>query len=147
MKKYIAVIKKFKKARVVLASELNRYDIMNTNKLMLLESSIKEIEKLLNIKMNIVKNPIITEKMTDQSEKYNRFAFVVDKNANKIEIKKEVEKMYDVVVTSIKTMVCIIVRKELEVQKSGMIVGKTSTYKKAIVTLAEGDSIDFYSNI
>ena len=41
--------------------------------------------------MNIVKKPIITEKMTDQSEKYNRFAFVVDKNANKIEIKKEVE--------------------------------------------------------
>ena len=92
--------------------------------------------------MNIVKKPIITEKMTDQSEKYNRFAFVVDKNANKIEIKKEVEKMYDVVVTSIKTMVCI-GKKRVRGTKSGMIVGKTSTYKKAIVTLAEGDSIDF----
>ena len=96
--------------------------------------------------MNIVKKPIITEKMSDQSEKYNRFAFVVDKNANKIEIKKEVEKMYDVVVTSIKTMVCI-GKKRVRGTKSGMIVGKTSTYKKAIITLAEGDSIDFYSNI
>ena len=71
--------------------------------------------------MNIVKKPIITEKMTDQSEKYNRFAFVVDKNANKIEIKKEVEKMYDVVVTSIKTMVCI-GKKRVRGTKSGMIV-------------------------
>ena len=96
--------------------------------------------------MNIVKKPIITEKMTDQSEKYNRFAFVVDKNANKIEIKKEVEKMYDVVVTSIKTMVCM-VKKRVRGTKSGMIKGKTSKYKKAIIKLNEGETIDIYSNI
>ena len=84
--------------------------------------------------------------MTDQSEKYNRYAFVVDRKVNKIEIKKAVAEMYDVSVDSVRTMVCI-GKKRVRGTKSGMIVGKTSTYKKAIVTLAEGDSIDFYSNI
>jgi len=96
--------------------------------------------------MKIIKKPIITEKMTDQSEKYNRYAFVVDRKVNKIEIKKAVAEMYDVTVDSVRTMVCI-GKKRVRGTKSGMIVGKTSTYKKAIVTLAEGDSIDFYSNI
>ena len=96
--------------------------------------------------MNIIKKPIITEKMTSQSEKYNRFAFVVDRKSNKIEIKKAVEEMYDVAVNSVRTMVCI-GKKRVRGTKSGMIEGRTSTYKKAIVTLAEGDSIDFYSNI
>ena len=96
--------------------------------------------------MSIIKKPVITEKMTEQSEKYNRFAFVVDRRANKIEIKKAIEEMYDVVVDSVRTMVCI-GKKRVRGTKSGMIVGKTSTYKKAIVTLEEGDSIDFYSNI
>jgi large subunit ribosomal protein L23 len=96
--------------------------------------------------MSIIKKPIITEKMTDQSEKYNRYAFVVDKKVNKIEIKKAVADMYDVTVDSVRTMVCI-GKKRVRGTKSGMIVGKTSTYKKAIVTLADGDSIDFYSNI
>ena len=84
--------------------------------------------------------------MTNQSEKYNRYAFVVDRKVNKIEIKKAVAEMYDVTVDSVRTMVCI-GKKRVRGTKSGMIVGKTSTYKKAIVTLVEGDSIDFYSNI
>ena len=96
--------------------------------------------------MSIIKKPVITEKMTDQSEKYNRFAFVVNKKANKIEIKKAVAEMYDVTVDAVRTMVCI-GKKRVRGTKSGMIVGKTSTYKKAIVTLIEGDAIDFYSNI
>ena len=96
--------------------------------------------------MSIIKKPVITEKMTTQSEKFNRSAFVVDRKANKIEIKKAVEDMYDVAVDSIRTMVCI-GKKRVRGTKSGMIAGKTSTYKKAIVTLTEGDSIDFYSNI
>jgi len=96
--------------------------------------------------MSIIKKPIITEKMTNQSEKYNRYAFVVDRNVNKIEIKKAVAEMYDVTVDSVRTMICI-GKKRVRGTKSGMIVGKTSTYKKAIVTLAEGDTIDFYSNI
>jgi large subunit ribosomal protein L23 len=57
--------------------------------------------------MNIIKQPIITEKMTNQSEKYNRYAFVVDKKVNKIEIKKAVADMYVVTVESVRTMVCI----------------------------------------
>ena len=96
--------------------------------------------------MTIIKKPIITEKMTSQSEEFNRYAFVVDRKANKIEIKKAIADMYDVTVDSVRTMVCI-GKKRVRGTKSGMIVGKTSTYKKAIVTLAEGDAIDFYSNI
>ena len=96
--------------------------------------------------MSIIKKPIITEKMTDQSEKYNRYAFVVDRKVNKMQIKQAVTEMYDVAVNSVRTMVCV-GKKRVRGTKSGMIVGKTSTYKKAIVTLAEGDSIDFYSNI
>ena len=84
--------------------------------------------------------------MTNQSEEFNRYAFVVDRKANKIEIRKAVAEMYDVTVDSVRTMVCI-GKKRTRGTKSGMIVGKTSTYKKAIVTLAEGDVIDFYSNI
>ena len=96
--------------------------------------------------MSIIIKPVITEKMTDQTEKFNRYAFVVDKSANKIQIRKAVEKQYDVSVDSIKTMLCI-GKKRVRGSKSGMIVGKTSTYKKAIVQLVEGDNIDFYSNI
>tara|TARA_B100000401_G_C52498256_1_gene573718 strand:+ start:174 stop:464 length:291 start_codon:yes stop_codon:yes gene_type:complete len=96
--------------------------------------------------MSIIKKPIITEKMTEQSEKYNRYAFVVNNKANKIEIKKAIAEMYDVNVDSVRTMICI-GKKRVRGTKSGMIVGKTSTYKKAIVTLVEGDTIDFYSNI
>ncbi|MGY8979212.1 MAG: 50S ribosomal protein L23 [Flavobacteriales bacterium] len=96
--------------------------------------------------MSIIKKPVITEKMTNDSEKFNRYAFVVDRKANKIEIKKAVEQQYDVVVESVRTMVCI-GKKRVRGSKSGMIVGKTATYKKAIVQLSSGDSIDFYSNI
>ena len=96
--------------------------------------------------MNILIKPIITEKMTAQSETFNRFAFVVDRSANKIEIKKSVEETYDVTVESVRTMVCI-GKKRTRGTKSGFISGKTKTYKKAIVSLSEGDTIDFYSNI
>ena len=96
--------------------------------------------------MNILIKPVITEKMTEQSETFNRFAFVVDRYANKIEIKKAVEETYDVTVESVRTMVCI-GKKRTRGTKSGVISGRTKTYKKAIVSLSEGDTIDFYSNI
>lgn len=96
--------------------------------------------------MSIIKKPIITEKMTNDTELFNRYAFVVDRKANKIQIKKAVEEQYDVVVDSVRTMICI-GKKRVRGTKSGMIVGKTSSYKKAIVQLPEGESIDFYSNI
>ena len=96
--------------------------------------------------MNILIKPVITEKMTEQSDIFNRFAFVVEKSANKIEIKKAVEETYDVTVESVRTMVCI-GKKRTRGTKSGFISGRTKTYKKAIVSLSEGDTIDFYSNI
>ena len=96
--------------------------------------------------MNIIIKPVITEKMTAESENLNRFGFVVDRSANKIEIKKAVEESYDVTVESVRTMVCI-GKKRTRGTKSGFISGRTKTYKKAIVTLSEGDTIDFYSNI
>ena len=96
--------------------------------------------------MNILIKPVITEKMTEQSETFNRFAFVVNKSANKIEIKKSVEETYDVTVESVRTMVCI-GKKRTRGTKSGFISGRTKTYKKALVSLSEGDTIDFYSNI
>ncbi|MAR39370.1 MAG: 50S ribosomal protein L23 [Flavobacteriales bacterium] len=96
--------------------------------------------------MNILIKPVITEKMTAEAENLNRFGFVVDRSANKIEIKKAVEESYDVTVESVRTMVCI-GKKRTRGTKSGFISGRTKTYKKAIVTLSEGDTIDFYSNI
>ncbi len=96
--------------------------------------------------MDILIKPIVTEKMTDQGETLNRFGFVVRRDANKAEIKKAVEDLYNVTVASVNTMVYGGKRKS-RYTKSGVITGKTSAYKKAIITLIEGDSIDFYSNI
>ena len=96
--------------------------------------------------MNIIIEPIITEKMTDKSEKLNQFGFIVDKRANKVEIKKAVEKLYSVTVESVNTMIYGGKRKS-RYTKTGLIRGKKNSFKKAIVTLADGENIDFYSNI
>lgn len=96
--------------------------------------------------MDILLKPIVTEKMTAQGEDLNRYGFRVAKKANKIQIKKAVEEMYDVTVASVNTMHYAGKRKSRNT-RSGMTVGKTSSFKKAIITLAEGDTIDFYSNI
>jgi large subunit ribosomal protein L23 len=96
--------------------------------------------------MDILLKPIVTEKMTDQGETLNRFGFIVDKKANKIQIKKAVEDMYGVNVIAVNTMVYPGKTKSRYTRR-GVINGSTITYKKAIVTLAEGDTIDFYSNI
>ena len=84
--------------------------------------------------------------MTEEAEKFNRFAFIVRNSANKIQIKKAIENTYDVRVESVRTMVCI-GKKRNRGTKSGFISGRTKTFKKAIVQISEGDSIDFYSNI
>lgn len=96
--------------------------------------------------MSTIIKPIITEKITKDGEKFNRFGFVVRKNANKIEIKKAVEAAYGVSVLDVNTMIYRADR-TTKYTKSGMITGKTSAYKKAVVTLKEGDTIDFYTNI
>lgn len=84
--------------------------------------------------------------MTAQGENLNRFAFVVNKKANKIQIKKAVEVMYGVTVEAVNTMIYAGKRKS-RYTRTGIIQGRTNSFKKAIVTLAEGDTIDFYSNI
>ncbi|MBK3518774.1 50S ribosomal protein L23 [Carboxylicivirga marina] len=96
--------------------------------------------------MKVIIKPIVTEKMTELGEKLNRFAFVVDKGANKLQIKDAVEELYNVSVESVNTMVYA-GKSKSRYTKSGVIVGRTNSFKKAVVTLAEGDTIDFYSNI
>ena len=96
--------------------------------------------------MSILIKPIITEKATADSELLNRYGFVVNKKANKVEIKKAVEAAYGVSVTKVRTMNVRPDRKT-RYTKSGMITGKTSAYKKAIVQVAEGEVIDIYSNL
>ena len=97
--------------------------------------------------MNIIVKPIITEKMTKTTERFsNRFGFIVDRRANKIEIKKEIESMYGVKIEQINTM-NYRGKSKSRYTKSGFVQGKTNSFKKAIVTLVEGDIIDFFSNI
>jgi large subunit ribosomal protein L23 len=96
--------------------------------------------------MNILLKPIVTEKMTAQGEGMNRFGFIVAKSANKIQIKKAVEEMYGVNVVAVNTMVYA-GKSKSRYTRTGIISGRTKSFKKAIVTLAEGDTIDFYSNI
>ena len=96
--------------------------------------------------MGIIIKPIVTEKMTQISEKFNRVGFQVAHSANKIEIKKAVEEMYNVTVISVNTS-NYHGKKKSRYTKAGIINGMTATYKKAIVTLKEGDTIDFYINI
>lgn len=96
--------------------------------------------------MSILIKPIITEKATDQSELNNCFTFVVKKTANKIEVKEAVESAYGVSVQKVRTMNYPVKRKS-KFTKKGVVSGVKGAYKKAIVQLADGDNIDFYSNI
>lgn len=96
--------------------------------------------------MSIIIKPIVTEKITKDGELFNRFGFVVDKKANKVEIKKAVEAAYGVNVVEVNTM-NVRPDRSTKYTKSGMITGKTNAYKKAIVQVQEGETIDFYNNI
>jgi large subunit ribosomal protein L23 len=96
--------------------------------------------------MNILLKPIVTEKMTSQGDKFNRYGFIVVRTANKIEIKKAVEELYGVTVESVNTM-RYGGKVKTRYTKSGVMTGKSAATKKAVVTLAEGNAIDFYSNI
>jgi large subunit ribosomal protein L23 len=96
--------------------------------------------------MDILIKPIVTEKMTEQGEKLNRYGFIVRKEADKTQIKNAIEDLYNVSVASVNTMVYGGKNKS-RYTKAGVINGRTAAYKKAIITLVEGDAIDFYSNI
>ncbi len=95
--------------------------------------------------MSILIKPIITEKATGDSERFNRYTFVVNKKANKIQIKDAVEATYGVTVEKVRTLNHPALRKT-KYTKKGLVSGLTSGYKKAVVQLAD-DEIDFYNNL
>ncbi len=96
--------------------------------------------------MGILIKPIITEKITSQSEKFNRYGFIVSKEANKLEIKAAVEKMYGVKVDSVNTQQYIGKVKSRNTTR-GLAIGRVNRNKKAVVTLKKGEVIDFYASI
>ena len=97
--------------------------------------------------MSVIVKPIFTEKQTAITDKYeNRYGFIVVPSANKVEIKKAIESLYNVHVESVNTM-RYDGRKKSRYTKSGVVTGNTSSFKKAIVTLKKGETIDLFSNI
>ena len=97
--------------------------------------------------MAFIIKPLITEKMTKITDKFpNRFGFIVRPDANKLQIKKEVEDMYQVTVVDVNT--CRYAGKRMSrYTRAGLVKGQKNAFKKAIVTLKGGETIDFYSNI
>ena len=95
--------------------------------------------------MSVLVKPLVTEKISALNEK-GKYGFLVEKDANKVDIKMAVEKMYGVTVESVNTMNYQGKRKS-RYTKSGVISGRAPSYKKAIVSVAEGEVIDFYSGV
>tara|TARA_B100001778_G_scaffold155741_1_gene128053 strand:+ start:208 stop:495 length:288 start_codon:yes stop_codon:yes gene_type:complete len=95
--------------------------------------------------MSVIVKPIITEKMSNLEEKLGRYGFIVENSANKVQIKKDVEAAYGVTVESVNTM--RYAGKAKRNRKTWAMDGRTSSFKKAIVTLKEGEVIDIYGNI
>ena len=96
--------------------------------------------------MAYIVKPLVTEKMTSLTDKQNKFGFVVRPEANKLQIKKEVEALYGVTVVDVNTSRSA-GKNTSRYTRSGLIKGRSNAFKKAIVTLKEGETIDFYSNI
>ena len=96
--------------------------------------------------MDILKKPVVTEKMNRITEKQPRYGFIVDKRSNKLEIKKAVKAMYGVTVESVNTMIYR-GKSKMRGTKNGFVTGQRPNTKKAIVTLKKGEVIDFFSNI
>ena len=95
--------------------------------------------------MSILKRPLVTEKVSSLNEK-GKYGFIVELTANKVEIKNAVEKMYGVNVERVNTL-SVMGKKKVRFTKAGTLAGRKPNYKKAIVTLAQGEVIDFYSNV
>ena len=96
--------------------------------------------------MGILIKPIVTEKLTAQGEKLNRYGFIVSVEANKLQIKEAIEKMYGVSVADVNTVNYHGKRKS-RFTKAGLLSGRTNHFKKAYITLAGDDKIDFYANV
>ena len=95
--------------------------------------------------MSILKRPLVTEEVSALNEK-SKYGFVVDIDANKVEIKNAVEKMYGVKVQSVNT-ISMMGKHKTRYTKAGVLAGRKVNFKKAIVTLTKGEVIDFYSNV
>ena len=95
--------------------------------------------------MSVLKKPLVTEKVSSLNEK-GKYGFIVDSDANKVEIKKAVEKQYGVNVEKVNTL-NVMGKFKTRYTKAGVLSGRRPNYKKAIVTLAEGEVIDFYNNV
>jgi len=98
------------------------------------------------MKKNVLIKPIISEKAEALSETLNQYSFIVDRRANKVEIKEAIKEMFSVEVASVRTMVMPAKAKSRNT-RSGLVKGRVASYKKAIVRLAEGEEIDFFSDI
>ncbi|HRO74634.1 MAG TPA: 50S ribosomal protein L23 [Crocinitomicaceae bacterium] len=96
---------------------------------------------------NCIVKPLITEKATLQSETRNRFTFKVDRKANKLEIKKAVEKMYGVSVVDVRTMVYGGGKSSVKYTNRGVVLQPNNPWKKAVVTVADGETIDLFNNL
>ena len=96
--------------------------------------------------MEILRKPLLTEKVTQLTDKLNRYAFLVNPKANKIQIKTAIEAMYGVNITAVNTM-RYVGKLKTRNTKAGPVSGRAATVKKAVVTLKDGETIDFYSNI
>ncbi|BDX38236.1 50S ribosomal protein L23 [Tenuifilaceae bacterium CYCD] len=96
--------------------------------------------------MDILIRPIVTEKMERLTNKVSQYGFIVDKKANKLQIKRAIEDLYGVTVDSVNT-IRYAGKLKTRYTKAGYLVGHTNSFKKAIVTLKNGEKIDFYSNI
>lgn len=95
--------------------------------------------------MTVLKKPLVTEKISALNEK-GKYGFIVEKTANKIEIKKAVEKMYGVKVENVSTL-RYQGKDKSRYTKARVVAGRTASFKKAIITLAQGEVIDFYGSI
>lgn len=96
--------------------------------------------------MDIIIRPIVTEKMNRQGDSLSKYGFMVSTNANKLQVKLAVEKLYGVTVSTVNT-IKYSGKSKTRNTRSGVLKGKASAFKKAIVTLSKGEKIDFYSNI
>lgn len=94
------------------------------------------------IQYDIIKRPLITEKTTIQKDSYNQVSFEVDRQANRVEIKRAIEKIFNVRVAQVQTM-----QIKGKTKRRGWVTGKRKDWKKAIVTLLPGERIDFFEGV
>jgi len=96
---------------------------------------------------NVILKPILTEKMNVATEKFNRYGFIVNKKASKVDIKNAIEKLYSVEVASVNTMNYGGGKESIKYTNKGIVFQKNKAFKKAVITVKDGDMIDLYANI